>query len=1508
MREADYNSTSQTALAEEAAELLFDTDKAGAVASYEPRDIDEAGAAVGRLGQLFDNLPGTISRALAAASGSGNLLSTDRLQGISEIVQNADDAGASQVRILLRPGDLLVSHNGKPVRLHHVLGFATPWLSTKGEDTDTIGRFGIGLMTLRALSTTIEVHCAPYHVRLGDPTVSQIDKPPLPPGFGEAGWTTLRIPLAEGTVSSTDIEEWLARWDDGALLFLRHVAQVVLLSAECEAIRELALSRSDYAEVPVEETMFSGSVARHHAEASDGRSWLVYSVDAPAPPGKSRARKKTDSMTPISVALPLQPVQQGGVYAGLPVSPTRLSLFVSAHFDPLTSRLGFADTEWNQALVPIVAEFWLHVALDLFRLDPQVAWHSMPTWKAIEEDSGSSLVDMLEEAVCDQASLEVASRLSFNVPAQGMVLLSELAVEAQPIEGILSEAEIAQLADLPATLPSEIRDRYGRWRIVLDDWASVGADLPEQVSVEQALELLEDENRPIDSTIALTAVALKEDLGEHLLDLPCVIASDGRRLVPPSGDSPEAIAVVVTPLADQLGVVTQLHDAHLSDGEAARAVVEWLEECGALIDGSDDRAVVYRLAAAGRSGRQLEEPLTDEQVQALRDAFELMDPTERRELGTDVGQAIFLDAYTYDGSDRRPVSERPSDAYFPRAIDRERNSFAAAAEQTPGLRWLSDEYVDILRSPRGRRGLGPQRFLGLLGASLAPRPRRHPELRHRFSDPRWGLRQNVWPPLQERFRAMSELNATYTLQDYDSPDLLAVAEDISTESEDRGRRRRAGALLATLSRAWERNLSEFAHVESAYDDYVWHLRGQIRAFWLWQVSDVNWLDDESGTPRRPMDLQIRTTGNVAIHGDDPTNYLHGDLDLPVLREVLDDIGVSVGPNRASLVERLERLRDSSDAGGLTVVDIKPEVAGIYRALADDLAATTSRSDLPPTQLRSEFQRGPGLVLADRGWLPPSRVFGGPPIFGDYGDFALPVAGVEPLWRALDLNEPSPGDCLKVIHKIARKRSRPDPEDETVLLETLRALASHYDRGNTLEARRLARLALWTSKGWVRERPVYATNDPALAKGLRDQLPVWDPGGDLDQFRALLHPLRVEEIQTANAEVIDPALAYEDVEETDLFRSALNLLAEDLARNDSQLTREMRVTWDDLQDFQVCVHPSLALRVPVLPTGRRKSYKAEVDAKLDISRGRLFVRDVFTLPRVDGGGRALSSVFSGSPRRLAQAWRAAWDRVEDGLQARHIELAHQRSDRERAIMESEVDTATDSFRTMTETRRARSKRSTQRSGTARGHGAPAQRAAELGPPRRLVDPNSLTILDHRGRIEKGSQSASPRTTRGESLAQPSRVSRSPRNRSPIRGYSDLDRETVGKVLAQMVLGSDDDDIVDLRAQRGVGADLMDGAGKYYELKVSAGPEPDKVTLTDAEVQRALSTPDFFLIVVSDVEEGGAMPKLRVLVNPLEQLKVADSGSITLSGVRSAGSLVYDFAHYDETRKNSLMDSE
>ena len=720
MRETSASDGDLIALAEDAAKQLFNARNGETPPTYEPSNIRTAHAATRRLGELFNELPGAIASALDAARDTGDLLSSDRLQGLAEIVQNADDVDASEVRLVLRPTDLLVSHNGSPVRLPHVLGLATPWLSTKGNEADTTGRFGIGLMTLRSLSKTLEVHCDPYHVRLGDPTVSPINPPTLPAGFNEAGWTTLRIPLDEGVVSTAKLAEWLDRWDDSALLFLRNIVRITLLELAGGSISELRISRHDDGEMPVVASASARTIFRQRVEVEDGRSWLVYSEDVPTPEGVSRARKATEQTTPIAIALPQYPVDLGQIHAGLPVTQTHLPVFANAQFDPLTSRRDFADNKWNDSLIPLVSELWSQAALDLFSRDPKAAWQAMPIPDADERDNRSPMVRRLEEAIVASARQQVASRLSFQVPKQGEVRLSQLAVEAQPLERILTMTETADLACLPTTLPFRVRDQAGRWRSVVYDWRTAGADIPEPVSVERALNLVSDETRPARSTIALVAVGIDDNLSERLLELPSVITQDGRHIVPPRSDSPQAVAEATTPLAEQLGVVTLLHSEHLGGGKAAHTVLNWLRECGALLDASDDRVVVRRLAAAGRSGGHTAMPLSDEQVLALRKAFELLDPDDRQELAPDVGRAVELEAYQYEKKRRNPISTRAVDAYLPRAVDRETDSFAVAAAQTPGIVWLSDHYARILRSPAGREGVGAQRFLRLLGAETAP--------------------------------------------------------------------------------------------------------------------------------------------------------------------------------------------------------------------------------------------------------------------------------------------------------------------------------------------------------------------------------------------------------------------------------------------------------------------------------------------------------------------------------------------------------------------------------------------------------------------------------------------------------------------------------------------------------------------------------------------------------------------------------------------------------------------
>lgn len=1005
------------------------------VAPYEPGDERETRAAVQRLGELFAALPPSIAESLDGARRSGSLISSDRLQGLAEIVQNADDSEASEVRLLVTPAALLVSHDGNPVRLRDVLGFATPWLSTKTGDAHAIGRFGIGLAALQSLSTTIEVHCAPYHFRIGDSTLEPVELPDLPAPFREPGWTTLRIPLKPGTLQPADAEAWLDRWDDSALLFLRHVTLVRLLDQDTEVVGRLALSRG-----PAEDTVSDSlpvQVRRRLAQADDGRSWATYSADLPAPSGLSRAHKATASTTPVAVALPLQSADGGQVHAGLPVARTRSPLFANAQFDPLTSRTDFADTAWNQALVGLVADVWSVAVLDLFARDPQAAWRVLPV--PDDEEDGSGLIEGLEAAAVAKARRLVAARLSFAVPEHGQVALSALAVEAEPLEGILREDETARLAGLGATLPMAVRDPAGRWRLVLDDWRSHGADLPEPVGVERALEIVGDAGRPAGSTIALVAAALTEGLDAVLLTLPCVIAHDGQRLVPPDRASPVALSVGTTPLAEQLGLTTRLHPAHLAPANGAPEVLAWLGKCGALLDGFDDGDVVRRLAAAGRSGRSLDSALSDGQLRALRDAFERIDREERVRLGPDVGSAVRLETYKYDADGHKnPGTARAADSYLPRTIDRERDSFAAAAGPVPGLTWVSDSYARTLRSEAGREGLGPLRFLRLLGAETAPRLLRHWRLRRLYqNDPRRGLSAGVYGSPPARTQAMRERGAEYTLGDLDSPDLLAVIADIARERQAGRRRQRASALLAALGRAWDRRLSDFAQVDAAEAYHRWRVVGRVPAFWLARAGNVAWLDDESGTPRKPSELRLRTPGAEAIYGAGATDYLRREFEGR--RALLSALGVAGDPTRADLVGRLRELRSDSTPSE----EQRRGAALVYHELARGLGAERGDSDLTADQVRAEFQRA-GLLLTNLGWLSPRRALAGPPIFRDRRPFAPAIPECEPLWRALGLRTPSASDCLEVLRQIARGRKHgPDATEEGILLDTLRALSERH---------------------------------------------------------------------------------------------------------------------------------------------------------------------------------------------------------------------------------------------------------------------------------------------------------------------------------------------------------------------------------------------------------------------------------------------------------------------------------
>jgi len=123
-----------------------------------------ADAAVAELGRLIDELPAKIKDSVAGGRDAAEALSTDPLQGLAEVVQNADDQFAGTVTITWDTGDaevpaLLIAHDGTRLHLADLVAMVLPWVSNKRGDDRSTGRFGIGLNTLRTIGDGLHIHC-----------------------------------------------------------------------------------------------------------------------------------------------------------------------------------------------------------------------------------------------------------------------------------------------------------------------------------------------------------------------------------------------------------------------------------------------------------------------------------------------------------------------------------------------------------------------------------------------------------------------------------------------------------------------------------------------------------------------------------------------------------------------------------------------------------------------------------------------------------------------------------------------------------------------------------------------------------------------------------------------------------------------------------------------------------------------------------------------------------------------------------------------------------------------------------------------------------------------------------------------------------------------------------------------------------------------------------------------------------------------------------------------------
>ncbi|WP_339153627.1 sacsin N-terminal ATP-binding-like domain-containing protein [Actinomadura luteofluorescens] len=1439
----------------------------------EPLTQADARIAVTLLGErLRVSVPEVVRESLETQRSNGELISSDRLQFLSEAVQNADDVAASEVRVVIGDGELWYSHNGVPVRLRDILAIALPSASTKKADPSATGRFGIGLGTIDAISPLFEVHCEPYHVRFAHLDTTWIAPSTAPPGLcGPEGWTYFRIPLSGVPLTESEMVTWLQEWGDAALLFMQHVAKVTLLQPDGTVLEESRLRWNRLTTGSAEISGIRLPMRRQIASGSDGRRWAVYGVDAATPEGYERKNKASAVTTPVQVALPLDD-EAGFLHAGLPVAGLGCAVRINAQFDPLLSRQDISTRGWNQALLPMIGGLWTAAMADLFAGDPASVWRLVPT-----SATGTGYRLGLEEELLRRARADLAPQLRVEAPPLGGLALKDLAYEAPRLEGLLSPSEVARLGPAAAKLPARARDREGRWREVLRDWQEAGVAVPAKVTVLTALALLSEPERAVSSVLALTAAGLAEQLESRLRELPCVVIADGRRLVPKESAG-TVLTTVPIALLDSLGVSARLHEEHLLDQPDPVAVLDWLRTLGVLVETDDVRLAVGTLARLGGSGLRLW--LSEDRLRELRSAFDELSAKDQQKLGPDVGRAVLLTGNEYDPDGARSeIKVSPADAYLPARFDR--RGFATAAGRTPGIPWLSSRYGDVLKQRDGQGGPSAAALLRLLGAASSPRFAPHEGLEHKYSGKPFGLALHSPDSTAQRRKDLRDLGATYTVDEYDSPTLRAVVRDIARD-EDAGRRlERSAALVAVVGRDWDK-IKRHCRAKAASDYYGWNFKGDVEALWFREVRTSAWVESAARTPRPPSSLHFCTKETVAVLGAEPGLFVAPELAEADRGGFLSACGVAGAPNLARLVAKLNELKNDGSA------TLDADVTLVYQGMASLLRRSAGHR----YALRVAFARESGLILTAEGWRRPEEVLRGDPIFGSRRLFVPPIPDAEELWEELDIARPGPDDALAVLAELA---GRPlDPEPAGVMLNCFRMLARDFasEPPTRRQKDRLRRLRLWTSHGWVRDRPVYTTEDPVLAEALGTLVTVWQPGAELPGFRSLLEWLKITEVCADKGAAVRPMSPWRDDESTALFATAVGLLRDWLVRNDPELEGALKPGWDELGGFEVMICPGLLLS---LRLGDGAPVQAAVPAIVDRREGSLLLAEPGQLTQVDGAGRAIAGLFATGGEKIALHWSAACQRAAAGRRAQPVQPNKTVSAEQLAETDRKAGARLTELEEQLTTKTSAAARDTPLPPST----PPAPRPspprtpppAPQATPRQLVDLDTV-VFGEPTRSRASGPNAVP-ATRSHHLTEPRYENSPPQGRSAPRAYTDLDKEQLGLNLLRKVLSRSHREIIDLRAQHGVGADAIDDLRKFYELKVYAAQEPNTIRLAATELERALRDENFILVIISNLEGPNARPRLRFITDPLHRLRPQHDTVISLTGIQNApGCLVID----------------
>ncbi|WP_157001132.1 sacsin N-terminal ATP-binding-like domain-containing protein [Agromyces laixinhei] len=277
----------------------------------------------------------------------------DQAHFIFELLQNAEDASATEVRFWLEATRLVVGHNGRPFTIDDIWAITNVGASTKRDDPTSIGKFGVGFKAVFDYTDSPEVHSGRFSFEIRDLFVPHPIDPISRHEYGDFK-TIIVLPFNRdekpARAASAQIADGLDTLSDTSILFLSHIAKVSFSAGKSN----VSIARSTKRKDPWRVT-----ITTERNSKSEQSDWLV--IRSPSTDQPQLSVAAAFALDPAGEVHHVRALDDGEgsvcVYFPAAKEASRLRFHIHAPFESTVARDTIqTKSEVNKRLIQDVAD------------------------------------------------------------------------------------------------------------------------------------------------------------------------------------------------------------------------------------------------------------------------------------------------------------------------------------------------------------------------------------------------------------------------------------------------------------------------------------------------------------------------------------------------------------------------------------------------------------------------------------------------------------------------------------------------------------------------------------------------------------------------------------------------------------------------------------------------------------------------------------------------------------------------------------------------------------------------------------------------------------------------------------------------------------------------------------------------------------------------------------------------------------------------------------------------